>query len=291
MPDDVIAKESSVHFALLITGIMNTSAAVPFLVIFLYRGETIKRQNVSVEGGGEKKPTILPRHIEVIVLCVFLLNSFVATAFIDLFPSLLTTFLMEVGMTQQVGSNLTSAYFALYAVGNFLMIFCSIYIALTKIMLFSYAGTSFLLAGVILCTIFPNEVLLSALVSLCGLSTAVIIPTIYTWINEHVTPVTGKIASGLLISGSLGISLNPLLAGYLMESYTPMWFIYLCLSKTVICTMLFIIALLLTKRFSTVKETNAGLKEDETNEIAEGQISISTYLNGKLQNTYECTHF
>jgi hypothetical protein len=55
--------------------------------------------------------------------------------------------------------------------------------------------------------------------------------------------------------------------------------------------MLFIIALVLTKRFSTVKETNAGLKEDETNEIAEGQISISTYLNGKLQNTYECTHF
>ena len=270
---------------------MNTSAAIPFLVIFIGKREKFLRQNIlSIEDPTTNHGN-LPKPTEVIVLGIFVVISFLATAFTDLFPSFLTTFLVEeLEMTQQVGSNLTSAYFAMYALGNFLMIFGSIYVTITKIIILSYAGTTFVLTGIILSTIFPNEALLSALICLCGLFTSVMISTIYTWINEHVTPVTGKIASAMLVSGSLGLSLNPLLVGYLMESYTPMWLIYLSLSKTVLCILCFITVLILTNKCTKGKDENPGAASEEgnRNEIVEGKIDV--YSNGKQQNVYECTH-
>ncbi|XP_045215669.2 sodium-dependent glucose transporter 1-like [Mercenaria mercenaria] len=293
--DDVIMTDTDVHYALLVSGLLSVSAAVPFLAIFFkdQRAKKSQHQNNAVKVITADKQTRLPSRIERIVLCIFLLNSFVATAFLDLFPSFLTTFVIkQAGMTQQVGSNLTSAYFAMYAVGNFLNIFASVYIKITKIIIFSYISTVAMLTGVLLSVVFPNEVLLSVFVSLSGLSSATIIATIYTWIQEHVTPVTGKLASGLLISGSLGISLNPLLTGYLMDVYSPLWFIYLSLGNTLFCAVLFITAMLLTKTYSNdmnVTEETIRANQTTADEIKDGNTDI--HVNGKLQNVYEITHF
>ncbi|XP_053405184.1 sodium-dependent glucose transporter 1A-like [Mercenaria mercenaria] len=256
-PDDVMMTDTDLHYALFISGLLLVSAAVPFLAIFFKNQHSKKsqRQKYAKNVSSVDEQKLLPTHIERTVLCIFILNSFVATAFLDLFPTFLTTFVIErASMTQQNGANLSSAYFAMYGVGNFLNIFASIYIKTTKIIIFSYITTGIMLTCVIFSVLFPNKDTLSVFIPLCGASEAIILPTIFTWIQEHVTPVTGKLASGLLISGSLGVTLNPLLVGYLMEVHSPMWFLYLSLVYTIFCAVLFVMAVILTETYSNKRK-------------------------------------
>lgn len=275
---------TKIHYAMLITGLLFLSAAVPFLVAFIKESRVKTKHENS-----DDKPSVpagkkLPKHIERIALGIMFLTSFVATACTDLFPSFLTTFLIEqVGWSRQDGSELTSLFFAMYGVGNFIYIFVSIYVKGTKTVIFAYVCSIIMFTGILLSLIFKQTELIWATVSLSGATVSNIIPTIYTWTQEHVTPITAAVASGLLISGSLGISLNPLLVGYMMEVYTPMWFIYLSLGNIVVCALLFVSAMILTKLYGVGQKI-----QNEEGHNKNGQIDIHT--NGNLQKCFQITH-
>lgn len=242
--------ETKIQYAFLITGLLVLSAAIPFLVAFLSKRKIKKAaRQYSNESVDRNK---LPKKIKVLILCIIFTNSFIATAYIDLFPSFLVTFIMEQNQwTQKAASSLTSLYFGTYGVGNFIGVFILAYITSTKLIVFSYISSGIVMLGILLSVLYTKTILVWVTVALSGITMSAILPTLFTWTQENVTPITGRLASGLLISGSAGVMVNPLLLGYMMEMYSPMWFLYLSLGETVFCGLLFTTALTLSRIYSS----------------------------------------
>lgn len=251
--------DTNVHFAFLISGVLLLSTGVPFLIMFIQKRHTREttRQSSTTSQTVTNRETMLPIRIERIVICIMFINSFTATACIDLFPSLLTTFVMvQANWTQQSASTLTALYFATYGIGNLFGIFVLSYSTSTKLIVVSYISTGITLTGLLISIWFVNTELIWACVALCGITMASILPTLFTWTQEHVTPITARLASGFLISGSLGVMVNPVFLGYMMELYSPMWFIYLSLGENVLSFVLFTSAFSLTRVYSNVRKTD-----------------------------------
>lgn len=277
--------ESRIQYAFLITGILVLSAALPFLVAFLSKRRVKKAtRQYSNESIDRNK---LPKRIKQLIICIIFVNSFIATAYIDLFPSFLVTFIMEqVHWAQQPASTLTSVYFGTYGVGNFIGVFILAYISSTKLITFSYISSCIMILGILLSIIYNQTELIWVTVGLSGITMSSILPTLFTWTQENVTPITGSLASGLLISGSAGVMVNPLLLGYMMEVFSPMWFIYLSLGETVFCGCLFTTALVLSRVYlsqgkpelATLKKADSPVREVAN--VSEEKIKI--YPRGTL---------
>lgn len=291
----VATQSTNIHYAFLITGILVLTAAVPFLVAVLQKRRTKKtKRQYSSESVDKNK---LPKTIKRIILGILCVNSFVATAYIDLFPSFLTTFVMEqVSWTQKSASTITSVYFATYAVGNFIGVFILAYVTPTKLIAFSYISSALMITGFLLSVLFSHTELIWVTVALAGLTMSGILPTLFTWTQEHVTPITARLASMLLISGSAGVMVNPLLLGYMMEQLSPMWFIYLSLGETIFCALLFTTVFTMSRIYSAQRSSRSpevsesreisALNEDvkqeevEKDQISDGKTKI--YPRGTL---------
>lgn len=267
---EAVEEETRVQYAFLITGFLVLSAAIPFLVAFIQK-QTIKMttRQYSNESVDKNK---LPKLIKRIILIILFVNSFVATAYIDLFPSFLTTFVMtQLDWNQQAASSLTSVYFGMYAVGNFIGVFILAYITPTKLIVFSYITSGISISGVLLSVLFVQTEIVWVTVALSGITMSGILPTLFTFTQENVTPITARLASGLLISGSAGVMANPLLLGYMMEVFSPMWFIYLSLGETVVCAMLFATVFTLSRLYSAkrIKKQETSALNKETKPVDE----------------------
>ena len=277
--------ETRIQYAFLITGILVFTASLPFLVTFLSKRRVKKAtRQYSNESLDRNK---LPKNIKQLILGIILLNSFVATAYIDLFPSFLVTFIMEqVQWTQKSASTLTSVYFGTYGAGNFIGIFILAYISSTKLIAFAYISSGVMILGVLLSVLNTQTELIWITVALSGITMSAILPMLFTWTQENVTPITGRMASCLLISGSLGVMVNPLLLGYMMEVYSPMWFIYLSLAETIFCATLFTTALVLSRVYSAKDKPESTTLQKEDSPVREVQIEggtpVKIYPRGTL---------
>ena len=115
--DILYSSETNVQFAFLITAIASISAALPFLLMYILK--VYDPASKSMVAQEEKKQNALPLKQIYIILAITLISSFISMSYIDMFPNLLTTFvLQQLAWTQQNASNLTAIFYAMYGVGN-----------------------------------------------------------------------------------------------------------------------------------------------------------------------------
>ena len=239
-------KETQVQFAYLIGAIFVLSAALPFLIFFVMdnKSENCKSENSQVENNKTVRSKV---HMFVIgLICVV---SFLGIAVVDAFPSYLASFgLLQLGWTQGFGSSMTALYFAMLAVGSLLGA-----LILKCINVRSFVVLTYILSIVSIILFYFGvhwEIMSLHTVSVVayGVASSAIYPTIFTWTQTAVTPVSGVIASAFLFSSSVGCMANPILLGYLIESVDPMWFLYLSILEVVCCFVIFIVAILIIQK-------------------------------------------
>ena len=275
-----VSKETNVHFAFLIAAILVFSAALPFFVFYKTNKKPSQESNTPHETKEDtKKVSNKVQLMATLLLCIV---SGIGTGIVDSFPSFLATFgLLQLGWSQGTGSSLTSLYFAMYAVGNLIGVFALKCISSRSFIFAMYSSSlvSLLLffVGVEL-TIGP---LVWITVAFTGLTTSAMVPTVYTWTQEAVTPISGKIASVFLFGGSAGAMFNPILLGFLMESVSPMWLLYLNFAEVLFCTVLFTLAVLIVRKY--LKDT--GRKNKYFN-----QIQISNTAVRCISNSFNDVH-
>ena len=245
---DTVLKETNIQTAFLIGAVLAVSAALPFFVFYI-KGRN-KQQERNTEHGENESSSKLPGKIQIFVVILLCVVSAVATALVDMFPSYIATFgLLQLGWSQDFGSSMTSLFFAMYAVGNLLGVFilkCITSQSFIYIAYFTSIGSIFLFLVSVLWTITALQTIVIAAI---GMTVSAILPTLFTWTQEAVTPISGKIASAFLFAGSAGGMANPVLLGFLMESVSPMWFLYLSLAEILFCFVLFTAAVAVVKTF------------------------------------------
>lgn len=241
LPVPLPEEPSQLWIACSITSAMGISACVPFLIMRFKRQKLQMANNRKDE---DKLLRILPLSTKALILLnmSFLLGTY--SAIEDTFAGFLTTFCVkQMKWTKAMGSFTTSVYWASFGGGRFVGIFlvkmCDpvrIIMLYTTLLILSFVGLYCTSAGQ-----FDGGVWICAFLG--GFALSVIFPTIFTWTEAELLPVTGKIASIFLIASSSGTMVNPIVLGYLMDSLTPMWFCYLLLGESIALFILFLSAL------------------------------------------------
>ncbi|KAL3832490.1 hypothetical protein ACJMK2_024130 [Sinanodonta woodiana] len=241
--------ETKVQYAYMISMIIGILSAISFLVTYLQRNsEAQRRANQEANEASRRISTQISKFQKIGVMTLLMLMFHVYCAVEDTFGSYLMTFsLLHLNWTKLNGSLATTIYWASFGFGRFSGIFIIRLIHPTT-MLFIYCSFMVIsLAGFTLGSVLLFDPIVWTFSSLVGLALSVIFPTIITWTEETVMPVSGKIASLFLVAAASGTMLNPLYLGYLMENKSPLWFPYLLLGQSMLCLLIFVILFICTK--------------------------------------------
>ena len=241
--------KTNIQYSFLIAATLSLSAAIPLFVLFLSSGQESKRNNSNIrkenesEGVIDRRPECLPFRLK--ILCLFLISSimFLYSAIEDNFTGLLMTFcISHLGWSKSSGSIATSLNWASFAAGRFICIFLVRCIKTNVILPVHLLILVISFIGFLISSVTTQFNLIWGFVLLVGFSMSAIQPTLFTWTEERLLPVTGKISSLYLVTGSAGSVVTPLLFGYLMEDFDSVWFVYLLLGMSLCCVIIYIMA-------------------------------------------------
>lgn len=183
------------------------------------------------------------------VLCLLLMTlMFMYCAVEDTFSGFLATFCINhFKWAKSYGSYATSTHWAAFSIGRFSGIFLVMRFQPVKLIGTYLICLVISFVVLVLSSSFKIGVLFWIFIACAGFSMSVVFGSIFTWTEESIMKVSSLISSFFLISASLGLMVNPLFLGYLMEEYTPMWFVYLLLGESCLCLMLYLIIVFIVK--------------------------------------------
>ncbi|XP_055957635.1 sodium-dependent glucose transporter 1A-like [Patella vulgata] len=278
--------ETKLIYAYIISGIVTLLSAIPFMVIYCrYKSQKIKRNEPKKD---ENRP-IRDLPWKYYILAIVLLNVFyVAYCVVEnSFAAYLMTFVvMELKWSKAKGTQITSAFWAAFAVSRFSGIFIIRCLRPVVMLFICIAGLIISFSGFLLCSHYKIHTGVWICTVLVGFSMSVVFPTGFTWGHENLLNITGKVASLILVAASAGTVINPVIIGYLMEELTPMWYCYLLVGESILCLAIFVVLLfvakfvLVHKRIITTTTIEVGSPQAES--INNGTHFIPNIISSEL---------
>lgn len=232
----------------LIIGAFAAVSAFPFLEMYCSsRNENLKRG----QAGNSQQTSGEDRHIPLttgVRAAFFVLIGmfYISYACVeDTFSGFIMAFVVEhLKWDKTKGTWITSVFWISFSVGRLLAVAVAKFLSPWKMLILDFAffdvGFLALFLGA-----QSSEIVCWLATGLTALAMGSIFPTCMTWADEKIFHVTGKVASFVLVSASIGMMTNPILVGYLFETYSPMWFIYVLFAETLLCTLFFVLMTLL----------------------------------------------
>lgn len=233
-------EETKVHYAFIISAIISISSTFGYLLLYFKFSDVYTnaanaekpQDSEQAHSEEEVKPKghRMPFRLKVVFLILLALLLMTYAIVEDEFGNYLMTFsIIWLGWNKETGSYATTLYWACFVLGRFAGIFI---VSCFKQRTILTTFISFLAISVIgfwLGSRFYVIPLVWIFTGAMGLSMSVIVASIFSWTAENVMPISGKISGMFLVSASTGVMFFPILTGYLMEFYSPMWFVYILL--------------------------------------------------------------
>ena len=165
----------------------------------------------------------------------------------------------DLRLSRQEGAKITSIFWGSFAAMRFSAILISIKLSALSQMILSFTlcvigSISLVIAG----DVYKYVLCVSS--GLMGAGMASVYACGILWIEQHIT-VTNKIMSSMIISGSIGADLFPIILGQFMATF-PMILMYLQVAVVFMCILLFSTSYLIT-RLIKKNESNGDSCQDE----------------------------
>lgn len=226
-------KKSVLYQAYLLSTGLCTLAALPFIYMFCKFQKDADVEENSTDNVDEVSRN-LPLKFKIFVLVLMSLFIGIDNGMEDTYFGFFTTFTVkQLKWSKQKGSYAASVYWAAYAFGRFAAIFIVPHFR-PSMLLRIYVNLLIVSGiGMLLSTIYNSFWGIWIFTPIVGFSISVFFPLIFLLMEEDFIPVTGKVASLLMVSASLGSMINPIIIGYLMDNFSPMWFVYIPMGQTV----------------------------------------------------------
>ena len=255
-------RTTRVHYSFLISGIICFCASMFFLIMYIRKGSHRYPAPKPTEDESENKTKMKIKFIIAVILLTLLFGMI--TGWIDSFAGFLMSFaIRQLSWTKDDGSYATTMFWVAYAIGNFMCIFL-VQCFRTGTLLFIYFTISILgLSGLIASSIHQASASVWICVLLTGFSMSIMWPGVFTWTEETVTPVTGKIASLFLVAGAVGFMVNPLATGYTMDNLTNLAYCYFHFGEAVFLTLIFVTVSLMYWKVVRKEEANGNMTDVE----------------------------
>ena len=264
----IVYGETKIHISYLISAVLILTAAIPFLVMYINVKVHKKAHVEKADKSNMERPDKLPIKLKLVLLILLSALMLMYCAVEDTYAGFLMTYLIkQLDWEKSDGSVATSVYWAAFSFGRFCGIFL---IKRFKPVQLLFVYLILLCCGfvaIFITTILSTPVIW-VFIPLAGFFMSIVFPCIFTWTEESILTVTGRISSMFLISASSGLMLNPLILGYLMDNFTALSFVYLLFTESVICFLLFLSILFLVKKYVENIAKNNGKNGDQADEVA-----------------------
>ncbi|KAH9499283.1 hypothetical protein Btru_003606 [Bulinus truncatus] len=279
-------RTTNVHYGFLIAGSIAILTSVPYFIMIIFDKSKMQSGEQSIQKVHRRKLP-LPLHVFVILsICFFFL---VYCCVEDTFASFLMTFVVSEyeHVSKSKGAYITTYYWASFAAGRFLGIFVSKFIIAVRLIFIYTVMMVLAYTGFTICATYAEIDGLTAFSCMAGVAMSTVFPAGFSWAESELLHVTGWVSSFILIGSSIGMMINPLIIGYLMQEVSNMWFCYILLSQTLILCCLFAFLLLLNrcyinKIYGTVGEQRSFEIEVED---SNNELKPSLLDNDKLDKT------
>ncbi|XP_076461019.1 sodium-dependent glucose transporter 1A-like [Babylonia areolata] len=239
---------TDVHYAFLISGGLILLIAIPLTVQLFSDRSQKRRQDKQDEKKDVKQP--LPFGLFLFVMSILCIFYFLYSPVEDTFASFLTTFVVkQLHWSKSKGAQVTALFWASYAGGRFLCIFIVRILTSVKLLVLSCVSVFFAILAMLLFSAHGIDVGIWVSTIFTGVSMASIFPTGFTWVDDELVRVTGRVTSSIIIASSAGMIVNPIIVGYLMQELTPMWYVYLLLIESGLSLAVFFFLLALSRLF------------------------------------------
>ena len=255
--------ETNVIYVYLITAVFLALVAMLFMVASILDAtnrKPTKFMTDKIQQNTKSEEITLYKRIIFISLMSFLLFLYVGTEVT--FAGFLSSFtLLQLSWSQSKGAIVTSVFWIAFGLARFAGIWLS---KILKTVTFMFTFPSLLIVSYCLFLLsisVNNDSFVMICVGMVGVSMSVIFSSIFTWTSENITMVTDQISALFIASCSVGVMLFPLLFGYMMDLYSPLWFNYLLIGIGALWLTIFSITFILSKH----------LLSAHTEEIAEKQ--------------------
>ncbi|CAG5123774.1 unnamed protein product [Candidula unifasciata] len=243
--------DTNVYYAFLISGVILLLTSVPLVVLF------IKQRSPTIQTNSEKNTNVqithrkLPCFLHLFMLTnICLMFLFYCCAELT-FSSFLMSFLVNEfdSLTTSESLYITTALWASFALSRFIMIFVSKVIS--SLQLLSLCVLVMLVAyiGFFISVVLKSITAIVVFTSMAGLGLSSIFPAGYSWVETDLLKVTPRVSSSIMITGSGGRIIIPVIMGFLMDQVSNWWFCYTVLGTTVLVCLIFIFLYFLNKLF------------------------------------------
>lgn len=252
--------KTRVHYAFMICALLALIPAIPLAVDYACK----KQQNKQRDGHGRrrrneernsKSPELsgkknrgrqLPRAMHLLLLAWFCGFYMVYAGVEDTFSTFLTYYVVnKVGWSNSQGALMTSVYWTAFAATRFACIFLVTLLSHVQLLAASFA----LLLVALMGCLFAVDWGLWASCVLSGAAMAAIFPGGLSWADAELLPMSGRSISAVILASSMSNVINPMIIGYLMNNYGPVWFAYVVVGETILAALVFFSLLIFVRCF------------------------------------------
>lgn len=235
--DSQIEQTSQIYIPYTITTCLCVLTSLPFLVfscISFQKTLDSKITNSEVKIARQSKRRL---RLFGFINMVFYIAMYVAVE--NTFAGFLTTFLVkELNWGSYQGSYITSGHWAAFATGRFFGIFLVRCVKPANLIFASSLTVLLSMLGFMMTSMYDVMIGVWIFSLLLGIAVSVIFPAVIMWTELRFIRVTGKIASIFVMAAAVGFMVNPIFLGFLMDTFSPMWFCYILFGETVLMMFL-----------------------------------------------------
>ncbi|XP_070198927.1 sodium-dependent glucose transporter 1-like [Littorina saxatilis] len=279
--------KTRIHFAFSITAALSFLASIPLLVDFITTRQAARNDKESlgcVKALAEKEHRAsrndyhkgrpnLPRTAylgTLLWVCVF---NAVFLAVEITFPYYLPTFVvLQLGWSKSRGALVTSAFWLAFAGSRFACMFLVRIFRPAQILVscFSLMVPSFV--AFLLASLWQLDWLVWLSSVTAGVATSAVVPSGFSWVNDELMPVTGRVTSVVLLAANVGPLLNPMVLGHMMENSGAICLAYELAGEATLCALIFLLLLLFSR---TYLRTNYGsIHNDDVTQDLQPLLSV-----------------
>jgi len=247
------------RYAYLTTGVVMLSSSIPFAILYFYQKEPLCTKST------ETKPVLgtpvstrnslsvnqARSNCFTLILLVLLFLFYYVYLYIENIPSaFFPTFAIKyLSWSVRDSTLLMSVFFGFHCGGRLLAIPLSIFMRPRTMIVLNLAVVA--VAYTLLLFIASTDSLMWIVAAMAGLGMASTFASMVLWVSEMV-PISGKVASVMLIGSSIGGATGPVIVGVLIDLYTPMWMVYVLISSGFIHIIIFVAMFLFFNKLRSV---------------------------------------
>ncbi|XP_067670539.1 sodium-dependent glucose transporter 1A-like [Haliotis asinina] len=264
LPKSCVPSESHIQYGYMIAASFGFLAGIMITVECLFsppdtKGKTKNEHNCSHR--------VLPKWLKGLILVNVGLFYFFSCSSISLIVGyMMAYFVKDLGWSKEKTANLASVSWAGFAISRLLCVLLDRILTPRQLLCISNGLSVLSLGGLWLSIIHEAEAGIWICIVLASVGMSSIFPTGLLYLENDVMKVSGMVTSVVWVAGNFQGIVNPLLIGYLFQSVSYKWYIYLSFIEAILAFVFFLSTILIVK---TLLETCGSIELQVSEEITE----------------------